>query len=115
MKYVVSQIGVSPVGLHPIEIEAVSEAEAKENYETQRGLVKGVNALKVEILSGEIAEVATASPFGLPKADRYEPYVKPEPVIAKPVEAVKAFPDLVSKPVAAKVDSDGEEVLIVSN
>lgn len=106
---------VTCFGLYPIEIEADSEAKAKELYETQRGLVAGINPLVAIAVSGEVAEVATASPFGMPKADRYEPYVKPEPVIAKPVEAAKAFPDLVSKPVAAKVDSDGEEVLIVSN
>jgi len=118
MLYDVGQMGISPNPLYRLEIEAESEAEAKDKYETQRGLVKGVNALVATPLSGEVV-VEAASPFGLKKSDRYEPYVKPEPEVVKPVEVPKAFPDLkpapVPEPVAAKVDSVGEEVLIVSN
>ena len=109
---------VTCFGLYPLEIEASSEVEAKELYETQRGLVKGINPLVAIVATGVSVDVS--SPFGLHASDRYEPYTVPVPVEVKPVEVVKAFPDLkpppVIEPLAAKVgDSVSEEVLIVSN
>lgn len=99
MLFEVCQIGVSPTGLHRLEIEATSEAEAKDKYETQRGLVKGVNALAVKPLEAVLAKAdESPSPFGRHRSDRYEPFEKPVP-----------------KPVAAESVSESEEVLIVSN
>ncbi len=101
---------VNSNGLYSLEVEAESEADAKDKYETVRGLVKGINPITVTLV-GEPVVTKGPSPFGLMVSDRYEPYVKtPEPT--KAVEVKKAFPDLVPKSEAAKVDLAGEEVLV---
>ncbi len=73
--------------------------------------MKGINPITVTLVGEPVVTRDGPSPFGLMVSDRYEPYVKaPEPV--KAVEVKKAFPDLVPKSEAAKVDLVGEEVLV---
>lgn len=48
MKYLVKS------GLYPIAVEAKSEEEAREVYETLRGLVKGANPVTVEQMPDEL-------------------------------------------------------------
>ena len=94
MKYEVRQNGN-----HPLVIETSGgEDAAKAQYEIERGLVSGVNPLTVMALAEAPKE---ASPFGLHRSDRYEPYVKPEP------------PKPAPKPVAAEEVTELEEVLLV--
>lgn len=84
-------------GLYSIVLEATCEAQAVELYEIERGLVKGINPVTANPLD-ESPESDVASPFGLTRSDRYEPFVE-----AKPAE----------KPLAAVSVSEGEEVLVI--
>lgn len=85
-------------GSFPLVVEASGEDEAKQKYETERGLVAGVNPLTVTTVT------EWPGPLKVPVVKvEEEPKPKPPPIWEKPAEEPKVAEEVVSS----------EEVLVL--